>query len=95
MLYLVLTEDQMKAIEQINNFGRCHIIRIMRHSQWQELVDAGYCYRDGNVYRAHETYQTRGFEMSTSDANEVSGEASDQYFEDTREHMFRDGRLQI
>lgn len=95
MLYLVLTEDQMKAIEQINNFGKCHIFRIMRHSQWQELVDAGYCYRDGVIYREHETYQTPGFEMSAPDANGVSSEDGDRLFEDTRQHLYDSGKLQI
>lgn len=40
-------------------------------------------------------YSTPGFEMCEPDARGVSSEASDQYFEDTRKHLYDSGKLQI
>lgn len=94
MLYLALSEDQFTATQKIGFFSSCPQWQCSI-PEWQELVDAGYCYCDDTVYRAHEVYSTPDFQMSAPDSNGVSSEAGDQYFEDTRQHLYDSGKLQI
>ena len=95
MLELVLTIGQQNIINELNKYGAVHCTHLMRHSQWQELVEACYCYRDGDFYRAHETYTTPDFQMCEPDARGTTTQAADQQFEDTRWHLFMDGKLQL
>lgn len=96
MLNLVLTESQFVAVRMLD-FYLLRLCPVWRCSEreWQELVDACYCWRDGNIYRAHEVYTTPGFEMSEPDAQGMSSEAAEQDFELRREHMYESGKLQL
>lgn len=93
MLTLVLTRKQTIAVNFINGRGWAHILQCDMRG-WCELESAGYCYRDGDMYRAHETYEAPG-EPCEPDALGRTSEAADWQFEDTQWHKFEDGTLQL
>lgn len=94
-LELVLTLNQEDVINQLNKYGKVHCTHMMSHALWNELVSAGYCWRLGEWYFAHENYETPGFQMSEPDARGSTSEAADWLFEETQTQRFEDGRLQI
>jgi len=92
-LELVLTEKQTFAVEIIERDSAC-FHAVCKPEEWQELISAGYCWKDGSLYRAHETYEAPGG-MCLPDLLGHTSEAADRNFEEMQHARFENGSLQL
>ena len=93
MLELVLTRDQTVTVSLLTTLGSCPHWRC-NTDEWNELAEYMPLQREHfTVYAA--VLETPGFQMCEPDARGTTTQAADQQFEDTRWHLFADGKLQL